>query len=398
MGTRPQSRLAIAVILLSFQALLGVSQYLLSIQYHRNQRFLLGPAFLQSLGFPIFVAVLGIVLIAVMFNGEDPKRCDLEEYMAKANKTCIDDDIGGLGIRLAAWAQLGVLLFLALIGTFHTKTTGIKEVTASLTITHLSLVIALLVNLKGLEATDAILGSMILDSKNSALSIPLVTKTTLAARWQVWTIVPCQVFGLAVIGFLVHRFHQNQFNVCCQSKCVSVVWWGRLRTKEDGTSGWEQAAFWIYYACRVLSVAQSAYQALVDTYAFHEAENSDDTLASKTFHPLSNGDSRLTRFFRKLLRIHGQTWKFVDCPTTLSLTFLVSGVFAVASMAAAEAALRKGSLGTESNEFTTGQIIAMVVAVTGIIVGVWRFVRLFPRSGQTGRRYEGSWRCWPLPR
>ncbi|KAF4475523.1 hypothetical protein CGGC5_v016435 [Colletotrichum fructicola Nara gc5] len=397
MGTQPQSRLAIAVIILSFQALLGASQYLLSIQYHRNQRFLLGPAFLQSLGFPIFVAVLGIILIAVMFNGEDPKKCEPKECMAKANKACIDDDIGGLGIRLAAWAQLGVLLFLALIGTFHTKTTGIKEVAASLTITHLSLVIALLVNLKGLEATDAILGSMILDSQNSALSIPLVTKTTLAARWQVWTIVPCQAFGLAVIGFLVHRFHQNQFHVCCQSDCVSVVWWGRLRTKEDGTSGWEQAAFWVYYACRVLSVAQSAYQALVDTYAFHNAENNDDPVASKTFHPLSNSYSRLTRFFRKLLRIHGHTWKFVDYPTTLSLTFLVSGVFAVASMAAAEAALKKGSLGTQSNEFKTGQIIAMVVAVTGIIVGVWRFVRLLPRSDQTGRRHEGAWRCWPLP-
>ncbi|KAF4826423.1 hypothetical protein CGCTS75_v009151 [Colletotrichum tropicale] len=89
MGSQPQSRLAIAGILLSFQALLGVSQYLLSIQYHRNQRFLLGPAFLQSLGFPIFVAVLGIVLIAVMFNGEDPEKCDPEECMAKANKTSL---------------------------------------------------------------------------------------------------------------------------------------------------------------------------------------------------------------------------------------------------------------------------------------------------------------------
>lgn len=332
-----------------------------------------------------------------MFNGEHPEKCEPKECMAKANKTCIDDDIGGLGIRLAAWAQLGVLLFLALIGTFHIKTTGIKEVAASLTITHPPLVIALLVNQKGLEATDAILGSMILDSQNSALSIPLVTKTTLAARWQVWTIVPCQAFGLAIIGFLVHRFHQNQFKVCCKSESVSVTWWGRLGTKEDSTSSWEQAAFWIYYACRVLSVAQSAYQALVDTYAFHDAENNDDPVASKTFHPLSNSDSRLMRFFHKLLRIHGHKWKFVDYPTTLSLTFLVSGVFAVASMAAAEAALKKGSLGTQSNEFKTGQIIAMVVAVTGIIVAVLRFVRLLPRSGQTGRKHEGAWRCWPLP-
>ncbi|KAF3800856.1 hypothetical protein GCG54_00009527 [Colletotrichum gloeosporioides] len=257
MGDQPESRLAIAVVLLTLQALLIVSQYLVSVQGHRRRNFLPGPAFLESLIllFPIFVAVLGVILIAVMFTSKDPENCKAKiDELCKDDERCkidgvckidglckIDDDIGGRGIRFAAWAQLGVLLFLALIGIFHTKTTGIKEVAASLTITHLALVTALLVKLNDLEAADAILGSMILDSQNNALSIPLMTKATLGARWQVWTIVSCQAFGLAVLGVLVHKFHQNHFKVCCK---------------------------------KVLSIAQSSYQALVDTYAFHEAEKS----------------------------------------------------------------------------------------------------------------------------
>ncbi|KAH0443780.1 hypothetical protein CcaCcLH18_00606 [Colletotrichum camelliae] len=388
MGDRPQTRLVIAVVLLTFQELLFVSHYLVSLQYHRKRKLFPRVAFLQSLVFPIFVAALGIILISVMFNGNDSNKA----CMAK-----IDDDIGGRGIRAAAWAQLGVLLFLALVGIFHTKTTGIKEFGASLTITHLSLVIALLFELQDLKATDAILGSMILDSQNSALSIPLVTKATLAARWQVWTIVPCQAFGLAVLGVLVHKFNHNHFKPQPSCGCVSVVWWGRLATTQDCTSGSEQTVFWLYYACRVLSVAHIGYQALVDTGAFHKAEKKNDRVMSKMFHPLSDSNSRLMEFLQRLLRISGNTWRFTEYPTTLSLTFLVSGVFAVASMSAAEAAMtKKGSFGRQSNEFSPGQIISVVAAIVGIIIGVFRFIRLFLKSDQPGIGHEGKWRRWFL--
>ncbi|KAF5498026.1 hypothetical protein CGCS363_v008970 [Colletotrichum siamense] len=397
MGTQPQSRLAIAGVLLTFQALLFVSQYLVSLQYHRKRKFLPGPAVLQSLIFPIFVAVLGIILIAVMFHGNDTNTMFNGNDSNKTCKAEIDDDIAGPGIRAAAWAQLGVLLFLALVGIFHTKTTGIKEFGASLTITHLSLVIALLFELQDLKATDAILGSMILDSQNSALSIPLVTKATLAARWQVWTIVPCQAFGLAVLGVLVHKFHQNHFKLEASCKCVSVVWWGRLQvgTEKHCTSGSEQTVFWLYYACRVLSVAQIGYQALVDTGAFHKAERKDNLVKSKMFHPLSDSHSGLKEFLQKLLRISGNTWRFTEYPTTLSLTFLVSGVFAVASMSAAEAAMKR-SFGHQTDKFTPGQIISVVAAIIGIIIGVWRFIRLFLKSEQPCTRHEGKWRRWFL--
>ncbi|KAK2778631.1 hypothetical protein CKAH01_11705 [Colletotrichum kahawae] len=339
-----------------------------------------------------------------MFNGKDSFN-DRDFFNDKdSNKTqnCtieIDDDIGGPGIRAAAWAQLGVLLFLALVGIFHTKTTGIKEFGASLTITHLSLVIALLFELQDLKATDAILGSMILDSQNSALSIPLVTKATLAARWQVWSIVPCQAFGLAVLGVLVRKFHQKQFKLEPSCECVFVVWWGRLQvgTQEGCTSGSEQTVFWLYYACRVLSVTQIGYQALVDTGAFHKAEKNDGRVTSKMFHPLSDSHSRLIEFLQNLLRIRGDTWRFSEYPTTLSLTFLVSGVFAMASMSAAEAAMTdKGSFGHQSDVFTPGQIISVVAAIVGIIIGVFRFIRLFLKSEQPGIRHEGKWRRWFL--
>jgi hypothetical protein len=61
-----------------------------------------------------------------------------------------------------------------------------KEIDASLVTTHSSLAIALAVQIgaRTLTSADAVLGAMVLDAQGSAISITLVVKDVLAARWQ----------------------------------------------------------------------------------------------------------------------------------------------------------------------------------------------------------------------
>jgi hypothetical protein len=50
-----------------------------------------------------------------------------------------------------------------------------------------------------LTSADAIVGAMLLDAQGSAMSIMLVAKDVLAARWLVWLTIMCQIVGLTVV-------------------------------------------------------------------------------------------------------------------------------------------------------------------------------------------------------
>lgn len=50
-----------------------------------------------------------------------------------------------------------------------------------------------------LTSADAIVSAMLLDAQGSAMSITLVAKDVLAARWQVWLTIMRQTVGLTVI-------------------------------------------------------------------------------------------------------------------------------------------------------------------------------------------------------
>jgi hypothetical protein len=76
------------------------------------------------------------------------------------NRECSTDpdaDISGVGVRVSIWAQIGVLLLISCLGFFHTEDTGIKEVNAGLLLTHVSLAIALTVQMhkRTLTSVDA---------------------------------------------------------------------------------------------------------------------------------------------------------------------------------------------------------------------------------------------------
>jgi hypothetical protein len=159
----------------------------------------------------IVLGLLGAIFISIAFSrtraagaseitGHDPAALFLFSGTLPVCLSIaqVDADIGGDGIRIAIWTQICFLIAIAVLGTFHCKATGAKELGAGLAVTHFSLAVALLVQFgRGtLTPADAVIGAMILDAQNSALLIQLTTKMTLAARWQVGIIAACQATGL----------------------------------------------------------------------------------------------------------------------------------------------------------------------------------------------------------
>jgi hypothetical protein len=67
---------------------------------------------------------------------------------------------------------------IAFLGSFHSRPTKAKEVGGGLLVTQISLATALLVQMgqQTLSSVDEVIGSMILDAQNIALSIRMMTK------------------------------------------------------------------------------------------------------------------------------------------------------------------------------------------------------------------------------
>ncbi|KAK0741427.1 hypothetical protein B0T18DRAFT_420132 [Schizothecium vesticola] len=369
-------------------------------------------------------------------------QCDDSSYGPQQ----VDADIAGDGIRIAIWTQIGFLIFIAILGTFHCKATGAKELGAGLAATHFSLAVALLVQYgRGtLTPADAIIGAMILDAQNSALLIQLATKETLAARWQVGIIAACQLTGLAVIAFFVAAFGGGPATAdtypppspdCRQ--CLRVFWWAFLRSKacsgvtDDGqrTGYIEKVVFGVYYACRCLSSVQAIFSAFINTQHFHLAEKENRPLNAITFPHLaayrdrvrlggdpetaslqspSNTPSDVPRDDQERGEVTarvsersytdgpldgpvGRRIHFAGYPSTVTVMYCSYGVFALASMVAAELSMRDNDLRPSSGIFSVGQIIGIVVAGATSVRAAWLFLRMFFDTGKNGFKF-----LWPF--
>ncbi|KAK6221727.1 hypothetical protein QIS74_04599 [Colletotrichum tabaci] len=337
---------------------------------------------------PLVIVLLGGILIPFLFVGE-------RDHQNSCSKK-VDADIAGRGIRFAAWTQIGVLLFVALLGTFHNRATMAKEIGAGLVVTHLSLSIALLINRQYGQLTTAelVLGSMMLDAQNSALSIPLVTKETLAARWQVVITVVCQGFGLALLGVILHDIGDGKF-VVPDCRCVAVAWWGDVGAGVENCDPavrfvpivrrQDMRALWVYYSCRLISYTQSSFHSLMNMEAFHQAENQTEgegILNGLTFPQVHQGPRSWLQewiFKRKTER------EYDKYMTTVSLAYLVYGMFAITSMVAVECAMAKIKPGGVE-KITIGQAIAIVVAGATILRGVWLLHKV----------RNGEWKMHPV--
>ncbi|KAK1709392.1 uncharacterized protein BDZ83DRAFT_641462 [Colletotrichum acutatum] len=250
-----------------------------------------------------------------------------------------------------------------------------------------------------LTSASAVLGAMILDSQNSALSILLITKETLAS--------------ILVKGFL-HDLSTPLAGDKNGCNSIQVFWWGRLRSfpydlgPKIRNSGKETNAFWIYYMFRCILYAQSSFHALMNTQIFHKAQKDDAFNLEGITHPsLGKGEAGASKKswrsrLRAWLGAHSQDVAYIPYPTTVSLMYIVYGLFMVAAMAAAEItiggdshhAIFKEKKDEDDQALSIGQIIAIVVAAVTITRGLWLFFMLFIKGGEIKNIKEGF--RWPL--
>jgi hypothetical protein len=221
MASRVHARLAIIILLLVLQTAVVVLDLLvfkLSVSVKSWYTLLR-----QWLG-PIGITLLGIILVPVTF-------ANLDSDTNRTGQQCsltVDADIAGPGVRIAAFVQVCVLVIVSLLGSFHSKATGAKEVGGGLILTSASLAIALIVRMvrSTLTPVDAVIGAMILDGQNMALAIQLTAKETLTSRWQVVLAVLTQFVGLGTISAIVAGFNARSYaSESCS--CLLVFWWGK---------------------------------------------------------------------------------------------------------------------------------------------------------------------------
>jgi len=143
---------------------------------HGTARFLSRPEVCKLVAPPLSIAI-GTIIVSIAFSNAGRTNRDTDENC----NTNLDADISGDGVRASIWVQIGVMILISTIGRLHTYDTGVKEVTAGLILTHVSLVIALIVQMRRgtLTSVDAAIGAAILDAQNVALQIPLSAKETL---------------------------------------------------------------------------------------------------------------------------------------------------------------------------------------------------------------------------
>ncbi|KAK3985218.1 hypothetical protein QBC44DRAFT_312453 [Cladorrhinum sp. PSN332] len=355
----------------------------------------------QHLLAPTFVGLVAVPLFAITFSGQGGQHPDINNGCT----TNLDADIAGDGVRASVWVQGGVLLFIALTGTFHPFTTGIKEVGGGLVITHISLAIALAVQMgrRTLSSVDAVIGCLILDAQNSALSVQLAGKETLAARWQAMIVMLAQLFGLIILPIIISRFGDGSF-AAEECECFSFFWWGWLSDCPLFPPS-ERRIFWIYYSLRCLFFVQCAFHTLWNTRTFDEAEkiargkklkNKGRSSGSETDNDAggdggngNNGSLDGITYPDPIYPPGNEALiKYVDYPATATLMYVLHGVTAITSMAVCESIIRDYGLRASSQVYSVGQVIALVVAGSTVLRALWLFLRMFREGSKSWKRWK----------
>lgn len=383
-----ESRLAIVAVFFTLQVFIFALELLIFVPSVNEKRWYIP---LRQWISPAGIAMLGTVLVPITFANPDTQI----ENIGSQCTTGIDADVAGMGVRIAVWVQVGVLILITLMGNFHLKATGAKEIGAGLVLTHVSLAIALLVQLRRgtLSPPDAAAGAMILDAQNMALSIQLVAKETLAARWQVGIVVLTQVFGLSIVPVLVSNLFAGSF-ATGECGCLTVFWWAWLSNCLPSSR--ERAVFWVYYASRCVGFCQAAFHAIYNTETFHQAEpkgrgDGDDEqekgglLVGITYPYIADGQSGPGGPGRYDVARYG------EYPATVSFMYGWYGMYALTSLAAAEVAMRDLNLQPTSAIDSVGQIIALVIAGATTLRAVWLFGKLFTDEWNSQKSFGFMW-------
>lgn len=399
----PRSRLVVIAAMLVLQSLIFLWE--LPIVSERVRRELDGYKrkkqrhyyllFRQLLG-PASIALLGIVLIPITFS-HTSKYID-DKNQCSAN---VDGDIAGDGTRIAIWTQVGVLLVISILGSFHTSATGAKESGAGLVLTHLSLSIAILVQmiLGTLTLVNAVIGAMILDAQNVGLSISLTAKDTLAARWLVRIIVPAQIFGFVVISILIANFTRGEFANDDNCSCLTVFWWAWLSNCSSSITR-EMPIFWTYYACRCVGLCQTSFHSFYNSSKFDTAEKSERPVMHATDE--ERGTTAMDEHGSRSIMLNNATYIYIsqdgeagcfkEYPATVTIMYAVNGVFSLASISTVQTTIADFNLGSSSPINSVGQIISLSVAAATLIRAAWLCYTLF-----RGEARESNWNfVWPF--
>ncbi|KAI4869674.1 hypothetical protein F4820DRAFT_363897 [Hypoxylon rubiginosum] len=387
-------------------------------------------------------AFLALVLGCVSFVGLQGKGPDEAGQCDSA-----DADIVGDGVRAAAWTQVGILFFITFTGIFHFYKTAVKEIGGGLIVTHVSLAIALLVPLarRDLSPIDAILGSLILDAQGNSLSIQLVTKETLAARWQVAIVLIAQLLGLVIEGVLVGSFTANLLPPTDNCKCFSVFWWAWF-SNCPSVSPNNIEPFWIYFGYRFINIVHGSFFAITRAKVFDDADKWDrenpcdpcdkcrEGKQPKVFckcHPCnkcqfcrvcgrtrrcehrllvttrnahSNGPvllrcpstcsgclrCKVCRYsdLRDQVLLSGE--RFSEAPVTVSSNFLESSVLALLSMISAEVTMNINMVQKTSPLYSVGQVTALIIAVGTTARALWVFLYMFDGRAHSAYNLENG--------
>ena len=331
---------------------------------------------------PLLSTVLSVVIISAIFSGTS------DTYSAAENacSTKPDADISGVGVRASVWGQIAMLILISGSGHFHKKETAVKEVAGGLILTHVSLAIAIIVQMykKTLTSVDAAIGAVILDAQNVALLIPVTAKQTLAARWQVLILIPAQIVGLVFLPVLVVKFTKGGF-ASQDCECLGIFWWSRLNDC-DASSGDELSLFWIYYTLRWIMWIQSFFHSMYNAGRFHRSEkegripilNSDGTKpetdedkALALALELEDPDRQVTKATIQAGLLYRQY------SATISVTYTTHALYSLTSMVVGEVTIAKYNLHPSSNVNSIGQIIAIVVSLATLIRVIWSFQSLY---------------------
>ncbi|KAK4444598.1 hypothetical protein QBC34DRAFT_308596 [Podospora aff. communis PSN243] len=386
------SRIAILAVFLALQILVFFLELLIFVSSVTLHSWYIP---LRQWVAPAGFALLGVVIAPVAFTGLDVNSTGLSSECPAG----VDADVAGDGVRIAVWVQVTVLVAIVTMGSFHLKATGAKEVGAGLVLTHISLAIAILVQLRRrtLSPADAAAGTIILDAQNMALSIQLAAKETLAARWQVSIVILVQLFGLVLIPVLASNLFMGSF-AAEDCTCVTVFWWAWL---SNCLPAWrqpeEQSVFWIYYTMRCVSFAQAAFHAVFNTQTFHEAEpkcgdegteeqKMGGALVGITYPYIKSSGGGLTADSKD-----GQVARFGEYPATITFMYGIYGVYAIASLGAIEGSMRDLGLRPTSGVDSIGQIIALVIAGATTLRAGWLFGKLFTDEWRSSRELGFVW-------
>lgn len=442
------SRLAVTATILLLQSLMFIFELLIFSKSVRRTSWYIP---LRQLFGPALVTLLGAILVPITFTHATSRLAS--QAGPEQCHTSVDGDIAGTGAQIAVWAQVGVLLLISILGSFHTSATGAKEIGAGLLLTHVSLAIAILLQMRlgVLTSVDAVVSAMVLDAQNVGLSIQLGAKETLAARWQVRIAVVVQAFGMVVIAVLVDGFVGGAFATeSCE--CLTVFWWAWLSSCGASTAR-EMPVFWTYYACRCVCFCQTAFHALYNADKFDAAEKSqraakmereaDAALLREGLSyrhaeeqnwlmdilrgalppreiqvEISNQEpshidndtpqaeraieedrrrstaqhTRLRRSTHVYRRLNGQTVFFDEYPATVTLMYAIYGIFSLASMGTVQTTVTQFNLDPPSAIDSVGQVIALVVAAATLGRAAWLFFMLFRDEKRSGKWHF----VWPF--